>query len=152
MIIIAEIEDTALDQVLAALLPLTPASKIKVLAEVSPPAPPESDDRLETLARRVVELVRPVPDSDLQRETLRKVLSRHDTFFDQHGEADPALRNAVGHLSRKLKKLFQYEKPVSAIAVPRKTFFPNGDYMGTTYDVTPLGERVRAILLKEGAI
>jgi hypothetical protein len=83
---------------------------------------------------------------------LRKLLGGHDTFSDQRGEPDPALRNAMGAISKALKSVFFHDQAVHRLAVPKKTHFPDGSYRGTVYVPTPLGELVRELLKAEKAI
>ena len=112
----------------------------------------QGEDELTKLAQKVVEAVRPKPTQPLRKEALRKLLSGHDTFANQGGEADPALRNAMGAISKALKSVFAHDHAMRRLAVPKKTHFPDGSYRGTIYSITPLGARVRDLLKAEQAI
>jgi hypothetical protein len=147
---LVEISDQSVKGVLDALAPFVSPSNIKLFDPV--PLPPVQDDELVQLAQAVVVAVRPKPSQPLRKEALRKLLGGHDTFSDQRGEPDPALRNAIGAISKALKSVFFHDQAVHRLAVPRKTHFPDGSYRGTVYDLTPLGELVRELLKAEKAI
>jgi hypothetical protein len=149
--LLAEIPDQSVKGVLDALAPFVAPQSIKLYASV--PLPPvQDDDELTELAKTVVAAVRPKPTQPLRKEALRKLLSGHDTFSDQQGEPDPALRNAMGAISKALKSVFFHDQAVHRLAVPKKTHFPDGKYRGTVYVVTPLGAIVRDLLKAEKAI
>ncbi|PII39423.1 hypothetical protein T190_05555 [Sinorhizobium meliloti CCBAU 01290] len=88
----------------------------------------------------------------MRREALQKLLKGHDTFMDQGGVSDPALRNAMGAISKALRSVFGHDQAIRRLAVPRKTFMADKSYQGTIYDVTPLGRRVRELLITDGSI
>ncbi len=149
--LLAEIPDQSVKGVLDALAPFIAPESIKLFDPV--PLPPvQNDDDLTQLAQSVVAAVRPKPTQPLRKEALRKLLGGHDTFSDQRGEPDPALRNAMGAISKALKSVFFHDQAVHRLAVPKKTHFPDGTYRGTVYVVTPLGALVRDLLKAEKAI
>lgn len=149
--LLVEISDQSLKGALDALAPFVSPENIKLFDPVPLPAV-QDDDELKQLAQSVVAAVRPKPSQPLRKEALRKLLGGHDTFSDQRGEPDPALRNAMGAISKALKSVFFHDQAVHRLAVPRKTHFADGSYRGTVYDLTPLGELVRELLKAEKAI
>ncbi len=150
-LLIAEISDQSLKGALKALAPFVAPEKLKLFSPVALPED-QSADELTQLAQKVVEAVRPKPTQPLRKEALQKLLSGHDTFSNQGGEADPALRNAMGAISKALRTVFAHDHAVRRLAVPKKTHFPDGTYRGTAYSITPLGARVRDLLKAEKAI
>lgn len=149
--LLVEISDQSLKGALDALAPFVSPENIKLFDPIPLPAV-QDDDELKQLAQSVVAAVRPKPSQPLRKEALRKLLGGHDTFSDQRGEPDPALRNAMGAISKALKSVFFHDQAVHRLAVPRKTHFADGSYRGTVYDLTPLGELVRELLKAEKAI
>lgn len=149
--LLVEISDQSLKGALDALAPFVSPENIKLFDPVPLPAV-QDDDELRQLAQSVVAAVRPRPSQPLRKEALRKLLGGHDTFSDQRAEPDPALRNAMGAISKALKSVFFHDQAVHRLAVPRKTHFADGSYRGTVYDLTPLGELVRELLKAEKAI
>jgi hypothetical protein len=150
-LLLAEIPDQSVKCALDALSPFVPPESIKLFAALPLP-PAQNDDELKELAKTVVAAVRPKPTQPLRKEALQKLLRGHDTFFDQQGEPDPALRNAMGAISKALKSVFFHDQAVQRLAVPKKTHFSDGKYRGTVYVVTPLGALVRDLLRAEKAI
>ncbi|EJN13541.1 hypothetical protein PMI42_03114 [Bradyrhizobium sp. YR681] len=142
--------DQSIRGVLDALAPFVAPENIKLFDPVSLPV--VQTDELTELAQSVAAAVRPKPSQPFRKEALRKLLGGHDTFGDQRGEPDPALRNAIGAISKALKSVFFHDQAVHRLAAPKKTYFPDGSYRGTVYVVTPLGERVRDLLKAEKAI
>lgn len=148
----AYVPESAAKDVLHALAPFVPPTGIKLFQAVTLAPEEEKTSEFEELAKKVVDAVRPKPTQPIRKEILSKMLNGHDTFLNQRGEADPALRNGVGAISKALKSVFLHDQAVRRIAVPKKTFFDNGIYKGTIYALTPLGKRVRELLVAEGAI
>lgn len=149
--LIAEISDQSLKGALEALAPFVAPENLKLFSPIALPDD-QSDDELNQLAQKVVEAVRPKPTQPLRKEALQKLLNGHDTFTSQGGEADPALRNAMGAISKALRSVFAHDHAVRRLAIPKKTHFPDGTYRGTVYSLTPLGARVRDLLKAEKAI
>ena len=149
--LIAEIPEQSLEGALNALATFVTPQGIKLYSAVPLPAG-DNDVELTKLAQKVVEAIRPQPTQPLRKEALQKLMSGHDTFSNQGGEPDAALRNAMGAISKALKSVFPHDQAVRRLAVPKKTHFPNGAYRGTVYVLTPLGARVRDLLKAEKAI
>jgi hypothetical protein len=150
-LVTAHVPESAIKAVLQALTPFVPPNGISLFKAV--PTPDDEDNSaLQQLALKVVNLVRPKPNQSMRVKALRALLGGHDTWWNQGGEPDPALRNAIGAISKALKGVFDHDHPVKRLAVPRKNYFPGGEYKGTTYLVTPLGERVRYLLVAEGVL
>lgn len=121
-----------------------------------PPLPSDSKD-FENKAQAIAKSIRPRPGQIMRRETLNTVLSGGDTFWDQDGKPDPALRNATGALSKALRKFAPFaESPLEILCERRREVFPSGsnkgEYKGTRYTVTRLGARVREILAAQGGL
>jgi hypothetical protein len=148
-IIVAQIADINVAPAMAAIAPYSLSGNVKAYAEI--PVKPQSVDADE-LANKVVAAVRPKSNQTMRKEALRKLLSGHDTWLDQQGEPDPALRNAMGAISKSLKSVFPAGDGMRRLAKPQKTWFDDGRYRGTSYAITPLGERVRNLLKAEGSI
>jgi len=146
-----QVPDDTLTSILQALTPLVPPNAIQLFEPLPISKEPE-DDGLGKLALQVLEIVRPKPSQPMRKEALQKLLNRHDTFWDQGGEPDPALRNAMGALSKALRAVFPHDQAIRRLAVPKKTFMDNGAYQGTAYVITPLGKRVRDLLKAEGIL
>ena len=149
--LIAEISDHSLKGALKALAPFVAPEHLKLFNPIALPND-QSDDEINQLAQKVVEAVRPKPTQPLRKEALQKLLSGHDTFTNQGGEADPALRNAMGAISKALRSVFAHDHAMRRLAIPKKAHFPDGAYRGTVYILTPLGARVRDLLEAEKAI
>jgi hypothetical protein len=149
--IIAQVCEQNLKDAVKALASFAPPEDISIYEPVALPEDSE-DDALDELAQKVVTAVRPQPTQPMRRKALRKLLGGHDTFVGQGGEADPALRNAMGAISKALHPVFNHSQAVRRLAVPRKTRFPDGSYKGTTYVRTKLGHRVKALLEAEKSI
>ncbi|ASJ62239.1 hypothetical protein KEM44_06345 (plasmid) [Sinorhizobium meliloti] len=144
-----KIAPSSLAAVLKAIAPLVPSHQI----ELYEPAPiPPMDDGLDELAKKVVDAIRPKSTQPMRRDALRTLARGHDTFFHQRGEPDAALRNAMGAISKALRSVFGHDQAIRRLAIPRKTFWDDGSYQGTVYEVTPLGERVFELLKAEGSI
>ena len=110
------------------------------------------DDKEQELVSKIVQAIKPKPNQIMRVEALQAVLNGHDTFWDQEGESDYALRAAIAALSKALRKIFAHDKAIQRLAVPKKNWFDDGSYKGTTYTITPLGEKVRTELLEAGII
>ena len=150
-LLIAHVPKSATKAVLQALTPFVPLDSISLFEAV--PTPEDEDhSALHQLALKVVDVVRPKPNQSMRLEALRALLGGHDTWWKQGGESDPALRNAIGAVSKALKIMFDHDHPVRRLAVPKKIYFPDGEYKGTTYLITSLGQCVRGILESEGVL
>ena len=151
-----ECEETKLTDALDRLRELG-VGRLTVYAAEALPASPMLAKQFETRAQAIAKAIQPRQGQDLRRETLQLVLSGSDTFFGQHGEPDPALRNATGALSKALRRFAPYDESPLDILVRRTrevwTDAPlKGQYRGTRYTPTNLGVRVREILLEWRAI
>lgn len=148
----AYIAENSAKDVLHALAPFVPPNDIQLFQAVELPQEEEMTSEFEELAKKAADAVRPKPTQPIRKEILSKMLNGHDTFVNQGGDPDPALRNGVGAISKALKSVFPHDQAVRRLAIPKKTFFEDGTYKGTVYLLTPLGKRVREILTDEGAI
>jgi hypothetical protein len=124
-------------------------------AQPLPPSPKKLLE-FEELAQRVAKAIKPRANQPMRAETLKLVLGGGDTFWNQKGEADPALRNATGALSKALRPFSMWDSPLDLICsrvreVVAKGPF-KGKYQGTRYVPTKLGKRVREILELSGDI
>jgi hypothetical protein len=153
-IIIVPVPDLSkVPSVLGALEPVVPQGTITLYESKPLPQPPSAEDvALEALAKKVADAIRPTAKQPMRIEAIRAALGGWDTFHDQEGEVDPALRNALGALSKAMKQVFPNDSsPIERIAT-RKRFSDKGGYLGTRYHATPLGVRVRKILEADGSI
>jgi hypothetical protein len=146
-----EIAEQHLKAALGALAPFAPPESIKLYQQIPCPGG-ENDQEEHQFAQIVAKAIRPQPNQPMRKEALQKLLGGHDTFTDQKGEPDPALRNAMGAISKALKSVFSHDKAIQRLAIPKKTYFDDGHYMGTIYLLTPLGAKVRDILKAEKSI
>ena len=121
--LIAEIPDHSLKGALEALSPYVKPENLKLFSPIAVPKD-QGDDELAKLAQKVVDAVRPKPSQPLRREALQKLLSGHDTFSNQTGQADPALRNAMGAISKALKTVLPTTKQSAASQSPRRHTSP----------------------------
>lgn len=150
-ILLVKLRSSQVSAAISALAPIVAPQDIDLYGSLPLPEP-STDDKLEELAKKVVLAVRPKPTQPMRREALQKLLKGHDTFMDQGGVSDPALRNAMGAISKALRSVFGHDQAIRRLAVPRKTFMADKSYQGTIYDVTPLGRRVRELLITDGSI
>lgn len=144
-----QIDASHVAALVAAISHLVPEHQIGLYEQVALPAQPPADE-VDELAHRIAVAIRPIPAKPMRREALQKLFNRHDTFWDQQGEPDPSLRNAMGSISKDLKSIFAHDKPIQRLAIPRKTRMDDGSYQGTVYEITSLGARVYEILKTEG--
>ena len=118
---------------------------------------PSNVAEFEARAQAIARTIRPRANQPMRLDALKAVLTGHNTWFDQQGDPDPALRNATGALSKALRKFAPYdESPLEILCVRRRETVPTGPYkgryQGTTYEVTKLGARVRDILKEMGIL
>lgn len=140
----------AVQQAIAHILPPT---SIKIFQELQPAVAPDTGNALDALAGKVADAIRPNARQSMRQEALRAALGGWDTFWDQKGTPDPALRNAFGAISKAMRAVFPHDaSPIDRIVVRRKRFENDGTYLGTSYVQTQLGLRVRDILKAEGSI
>jgi len=113
------------------------------------PAPAE-----DTLAADIAELIAPHDNQPMRREALESALGGHDSFWDGKGLADPSLRNGFVAVSKALRPLFPHDaSPIDRLARRVKHYEPGTRrYLGTRYQITPLGKAVKARLIAMGAI
>jgi len=148
--------DPAAASVLAAIAAIVPAENVRVYSEVppAPPAPPPGPDS--KLVAAIADAVRPGPSHAMRRKALEAALGGYDSYWAGHGEADPAMRNALGWVSKALKAVFPNDaSPISRLAQRRKHYAAKamgGGYLGVRYETTALGVAVRDRLTAEGAI
>lgn len=153
-VMILEIDDpTQMAAVQKAVAQILPPASIKVFQELQPDAPSAAANPLDELAAKIAVAVRPNARQSMRQEALRAALGGWDTFWDQKGTPDPALRNAFGAISKAMRSVFPHDaSPIDRIVVRRKRFDKDGTYLGTSYQQTQLGLRVRDILKVEGSI
>jgi hypothetical protein len=75
----------------------------KIFSPQRVPELPSANREFEARARAIAKRIRPRPNQVMRQETLEFVLGGGNTWFDQRGEPDPALRNATGALSKALR-------------------------------------------------
>ena len=150
-----ECDDEKVVEVLEAVIGLSRNAKIFAIekAPVSPSAKKEFEDRAIAIAK----WIKPRANQPMRLETLELVLSGGDTWFDQNFEPDSALRNATGALSKALRKFAPWdESPLEILCDRQRVMVPEGPfrgrYQGTRYLLTPLGKRVRDILVESGVL
>lgn len=155
VMVLATLNDTKdLPMMLKALSTFLEPGDIKVLEELTFPVPhPVVDAEFEALAEQIAGAIRPTAKQPMRKEALYMALFGGETLHDQHGESDPSLRNALGALSKALRPIFKFDaSPIDNIAQRKKYFGNEGHYLGTKYQPTKLGVRVRDILRAQGAI
>lgn len=127
--------------------------KPQLYAKLALPVSPAKEAGFEKLAQEIAKTIRPRASQTVRLEVLRLVLFGGDTFYDQKGEADPALRNATGALSKALRKFSIWDSPLDLLCERRRETVPSGPYkgryQGTRYIPTRLGKRVREILQEQ---
>lgn len=121
------------------------------------PELPSAKREFEARAQAIAKRIRPRPNQVMRQETLEFVLGGGNTWLDQQGEPDPALRNATGALSKALRPFAPWEEsPLAILCERRRETVPagpyKGRYQGTRYVPTPLGKRVREILREWGVL
>lgn len=130
--------------------------KPQIFAAQPLPTSPKKALEFEELAQRIAKAIMPRANQPMRAETLKLVLTGGNTFWEQKGESDPALRNATGALSKALRRFSTWDSPLDLICTRVREVVPNGaykgKYQGTRYVPTKLGKRVRQILEQSGAI
>ena len=147
------------DKVVEALDSIRPfaAGKPQLLEARPLPASPVAAAELEARAQDIAKWIKPREIDSVAAETIRFVLTGSDTFFDLQCDPDPALRNATGALSKKLRRFARFsDSPLEILCERRREVFPSGPskglYRGTRYYPTKLGARVYEILKEWKAI
>lgn len=155
MMIQFECKEGMIVQAIDALSPMMIGKPQIFAAQPIPPSPKKALE-FEELAQRIAKAIAPRANQPMRAETLRLVLTGGDTFWDQKGESDPALRNATGALSKALRRFSMWDSPLDLICTRVREVIPNGPfkgkYQGTRYVPTSLGKRVHEILKESGAI
>lgn len=154
-IIQIECEDAKVVEVLEAIKSCS--RNPRIFAPQPLPRLPSADREFEARAVAIAEAITPRPNQAMRLETLKLILNGGDTWFDQQGEPDPALRNATGALSKALRRFAPYEEsPLDILCERRREMVPagpyKGRYQGTRYVPTRLGKRVREILRERGIL
>lgn len=153
MIIQIEIQPSLVKAVVNALRALVPISNIRVFEPVDIPAEEDVDPAMEALALRVADATERFAKRGHDWEAVRQRLTGVDTGIDQEGESDSWVRNAMARWSKAVKPVLPgYSPPLEALAHGTKSFFQNGSYKGTKYQVTRLGLEVAKILRQRGHI
>lgn len=129
----------------------------KIFSPLPFPKLPSAAREFEARAQAIAKTIRPRPNQPMRLETLEFVLNGRDTWFDQSGDPDPALRNATGALSKALRPFAPWsESPLEILCERRRQTIPDGPYkgryQGTRYIPTKLGDRVREILEESGVL
>jgi hypothetical protein len=111
------------------------------------PPSPMREAELQQLAHKIALAIAPRPEQQARRAALRLVLEGGSTFASQDGEADPALRNATGAISKSLRRFDPYAaSPLDLLCERRREVFSRGpakgNYKGMRYIPTALGQRV----------
>jgi hypothetical protein len=129
----------------------------KIFSPEPVPSLPSDQEAFETRAWAIAKAIKPRPNQPMRSETLERVLCGGDTWFDQQGEFDPALRNATGALSKALRPFAPWtDSPLEILCERRRETIASGAekgrYQGTRYVPTRLGQRVREILQEWGIL
>ncbi|WOF43182.1 hypothetical protein KNJ79_19000 [Sphingopyxis indica] len=129
----------------------------RVFTQQEVPKLPSAEKEFEDRAYAIAKAIKPRPSQPMRREALRMALCNGDTWFDQKGEPDPAMRNATGALSKALRPFAPWEESPLEILCRRQREVVakgpyKGKYQGTRYLPTSLGKRVREILNEWGVI
>jgi hypothetical protein len=155
IVIQVECEEERVTEILEAVKSLARNPRIFVPQRV--PQLPSTKRAFEARAQQIAMAIRPRPNQPMRREILEFVLSGSDTWSDQGGEPEPALRNATGALSKALRPFAPWdESPLEILCDRHRETVPSGPYkgryQGTRYIPTPLGRRVREILQEWGVL
>lgn len=155
MIIQVECDEGKVVEILEAIKSLGKNPKIFSTAPL--PKLPSAQKEFEARAQSIAKAIKPRPNQTMRLETLEFVLNGGDTWRDQKGESDPALRNATGALSKALRRFAPYsESPLEILCDRRRETIAKGPfkgrYQGTRYVPTMLGKRVREILQEWGIL
>jgi hypothetical protein len=148
-----ECGDDRLIEILEAIRTLS--RNVKIFSPIEMPNLPSDQKEFDARALAIAQAIKPRPNQEMRLETLELVLGGGDTWFDQKGERDPALRNATGALSKALRRFAPYsDSPLEILCERRREIVPTGPYkgryQGTRYVPTRLGRRVREILQEWG--
>lgn len=132
-------------------------SRLRIFAEQPIPPSPMREAELQQLAHKIALAIAPRPEQLARREALRLVLEGGDTFSSQEGEADPALRNATGAISKSLRRFDPFAaSPLDLLCERRREVFSRGpskgSYKGMRYIPTALGTRVLQKLRELGKL
>lgn len=155
VVIQIECEKHRIVEVLEAVKPLSRNAKIFSLEPL--PKLPSAQKEFEARALAIAHAIKPRPNQLMRLETLEFVLKGGDTWLDQNGEPDPALRNATGALSKALRPFAPWDdSPLEILCERRRVTIASGPYkgryQGTRYVPTRLGGRVREILQELGIL
>jgi hypothetical protein len=156
ILISARVPENSVSDAVAALKPFA-TSEIEVFAQFETPEYIEVSCKEkivdEVLAQEIASTIAPTPKQTMRREVLESVLWHWDSLLDTKGEGDPAMRVALGALSKALRPFAPYmASPIELICVREREFLPTGEYRATVYRPTDLGVCVRDILIEKGAI
>lgn len=151
-----DVPDDRLIEVLDTIRAFNPV-KLRIFAEKPIPPSPMREAELQQLAHKIALAIAPRPEQHVRRDALRIVLGGGDTFSSQEGEADSALRNATGAISKSLRRFDPYaESPLDLLCERRREVFSRGPgkgtYKGMRYIPTALGKRVRQKLKELGKL
>jgi hypothetical protein len=152
-----EISADKIVDVLEVLKPWVRAQSIKLMeGRVVPPLPSDTDD-FEKKAFAITSRIRPRAHQPTRLMALQHIFADGDSWIDADADANPALRNATGAVSKALRRFAPYaESPLDIICTRHREVFrtgaQKGQYKGTRYSLTRLGQRVRAILMAEGVL
>ncbi|MEZ5742299.1 MAG: hypothetical protein R3D89_00875 [Sphingomonadaceae bacterium] len=153
-----EVSETKLAAALDALRPFG-VLRPKVFQPMPLPLSPVSEAEFERKAQTIATEIAPRPHHIGRADAIRLVLGGGDTFTAQQGEANPAIRNAIGSLSKVLRRFDRFaESPLEIICDRKREVFAKGDahgegqYKGIRYVPNRLGERVLQILEERGAL
>jgi hypothetical protein len=154
--VLFDISDEKLINALDSIRSFGPAN-LRIFTERPIPASPMREAELQQLAHKIALAIAPRPEQHARREALRLVLEGGDTFWSLGGEADPALRNATGAISKSLRRFDPYAaSPLDLLCERRREVFSNGpakgNYKGVRYIPTALGKRVLQKLKELGKL
>lgn len=141
-----EVQDDNLVEALDAIRCVSPTN-LRVFAQKPIPPSPMREAELQQLSHKIAMAIAPRPDQHARRDALRLILGGGDTFSSQEGEADPALRNATGAISKSLRRFAPYtDSPLELLCERRREVFARGRdkgvYKGIRYIPNALGRRV----------
>src|SRR5689334_12647791 len=118
VIIQVECEDAKIVDVLEAIK--SHSRNPKIFCPKAVPRLPSTDREFEAHAHAIAEAIKPRPNQPMRLETLELILNGGDTWFDQQGEPDPALRNATGALSKALRRFAPWDPSPLEILCERR--------------------------------
>jgi hypothetical protein len=151
-----DISDEKLVDVLDAIRRFGPGG-LRIFGARPVPPSPMREAELQQLAHKIALAIAPRPEQQARRAALRLVLEGGNTFASQEGEADPALRNATGAISKSLRRFDPYAaSPLDLLCERRREVFSRGpakgNYRGMRYIPTALGQRVLRKLKELGEL